>query len=327
MHWTKSKGTGGRIGSEEDFIVEEIPSRKYFSRFRRSGSGVKTVEGPYTLGVLWKKGMTTRGALDAVGKELNLKRDDIGYAGLKDKFAVTSQYITVKGNISEICKENHKLSVAGRTDRMMQVGDLEGNRFAITLRSCRSPKNITAFVKEISSRGMPNYFGPQRFGMHGNNHIIGKLLLNDRKEAMKLIDRNGGNTEKRTLKFYIHAYQSYLFNRLLDKYISLNTKPFFGEFPIAGFDAKLKGNFAGKEMKKIMKEEAVRTEDFSVRELGIMCTGSSRAAFVMPKEINYKIDGKTVELRFVLPKGSYATVLIGELSKNKIPKRACQSSP
>ena len=69
MLWTKSPGTGGAIGSQEDFVVEELPSKKYFIKFTHSG-GVKNIGGPYTLALLTKKGMTTKDALKFLQKEL-----------------------------------------------------------------------------------------------------------------------------------------------------------------------------------------------------------------------------------------------------------------
>lgn len=323
MYWTKSPGTGGHVASEEDFIVEEIPLKKFFAKFTRGSIGVSRVEGPYTLALLKKKWITTKDALSLLEKKLNIRKEDIGYAGLKDKFAVTSQYLTIKGPFQEIKTDKIELTSVGFTDKMMQVGELEGNRFSITLRNCRNPKNASSVIEEMKARGMPNYFGVQRFGIYGNNHVIGLLLLRrDFKKALDLINKQSKGlfksinaVEKRKLKFYLHSYQSFLFNRLLGKYISRNSMPFFGDFPIAGFDTRLKG-FAGKETKKLLEKDKISLEDFSIRELGLKVIGSSRHTFVKVEKIGATIDGKTLKLDFELPKGSYATVLIVEVAKN-----------
>ncbi|MBS3051470.1 MAG: tRNA pseudouridine(13) synthase TruD [Candidatus Aenigmarchaeota archaeon] len=321
MLWTKSPGTGGAIGSQEDFVVEELPSKKYFIKFTHSG-GVKNIGGPYTLALLTKKGMTTKDALKFLQKELGMQKDNIGYAGLKDKFAVTSQYVTIRGKAKEIEHENIRLKIAGYTDKMMQIGDLEGNRFTITLRDCKNPDNVSALAKELASRGLPNYFGPQRFGRHGDNHLVGKLVMKEQGAALRLInERNGrnfrhlGEIGKKTLKFYIHAYQSFLFNRLLDKYISLKSSPLSGRFPIVGYGTNLKNDFAGRELRKMLKKDGITTEDFSIRSLNITCVGSQREAFVKPSNLEHRIEGKALVLSFTLPKGSYATVLIREITK------------
>ncbi len=321
--WTNSPGTGGAISSEEDFVVEEIPSKKFFVKFRRSGSAVKQVDGPYTLALLRKKSVTTKDALNFIQKELGCAQ--IGYAGLKDKFAVTSQYLTIKGPVKELQTERIELAIVGPADKFMQVGELEGNKFSITLRSCKRPENAAGVVAELQSRGMPNYFGPQRFGIQGNNYKIGRFLLQRKfKQGLNLINNQSGKNhkslhqiDKKRLKFYIHSYQSLLFNSLLDKYISLNSKPVFSDFPIVGFNTRLRNDFVGKQLSKMMKKDKITPESFSIRELNIKAIGSSRPAFVKLGKISVEAEKKTVKLCFHLPKGSYATVLIREVTKSK----------
>ncbi len=319
--WTKSPGTGGRVLHEEDFVVDEIPLKKFFAKFSRKPEGVEPVKGPYSLALLKKKGMTTKDAISFVSRELGIPIESIGYAGLKDKLALTSQYLTIKGNVKEIRSGNLELSFVGFTDKFMQVGELEGNHFAITL-SCTKPENAERVITELKTRGMPNFFGPQRFGIYGNNHVIGRLiLLRDFKKAVDLISRQKHDigsireVNKRKLKFYIHAYQSFLFNSLLEKYMS-GSKPFFEDLPIIGFGTKLNGAF-GKEVRKLLKKEKIGLEDFYVRELGMKAVGSFRRAFVKIEKFSFEISGNALRLDFELPKGSYATVLIAEVSKSK----------
>lgn len=328
MFWTKSPGTGGHIEQEDDFVVEEIPSPKFFVKFKRGPSGVSAVEGPNSLALLTKKGMTTKDAVEFIRNELKC---EVGYAGLKDKFAVTSQYVTIRGHARDLDMKNMQLKIVGSTDRMMQVGELEGNRFRITLRNCKKPENAAAFAKELTKRGMPNYFGPQRFGLQGNNHVIGKLILRlELGKALDLINRQSKrqfdslrDVEKKRLKFYMHAYQSFLFNKLLDKYISAKKLPFYGNFPIVGYGTKIKPDFIGKELNRLMKKDKISIGDFSIRELSITCTGSKRPAFVKSENLEYRVDNKNLTVSFALPKGSYATVLIREMSKNSLmPKNS-----
>src|SRR3989338_1584581 len=320
--WTKSPGAGGRIKKEEDFVVEEIISRKFLPRFTRTGSGVSHISGPYTLALLKKQGVTTEDALRFVISRLNLNREDIGYAGLKDKFGVTSQYITIKGAVEDFKTERIELRKIGLTNKMMGIGELEANKFTITLHGC-NPRHAMAAVDELEKHGMPNYFGPQRFGLYGNENI-GKLLLQRKfMEALGLINRQAKNrfkdlrgVEKRKLKFFINAYQSSVFNQVLDKYISCSTKPFLGSFAIAGYNTKLKGDFSGKETGKILERDNITLKDFSVRELNLNATGSLRRAFVKTGKISRKAKGNSVTLGFELPKWSYATILIREVAKN-----------
>ncbi len=324
MYWTKSSGAGGRIKGEEDFIVEELPMKKFFSAYTRVNSGVKQIDGPYVLALLKKNGTTTKDAIRTIRKELKMNKNDIGYAGLKDKFAVTSQYVTIrKEKFREIKKGELELVRVSFTDRMMQVGELEGNKFIITLHDCKNPENAERVAEELRHRGMPNYFGPQRFGKNSDNHLVGKLILQRKYEkALKIINKQAERhctsvdlADKKLLKFFIHAYQSFVFNKVLDRYISKNSRPSFEVFPIAGFDTELKGDFSSLETKKLLEKDKIKQEDFAIRDLNIKCEGSSRPAFVMPKILAYSIRGKTLGIEFELPKGSYATVLIREVTK------------
>ncbi len=323
MYWTKSKGTGGAVLKEEDFVVDEIPLRKFFMKYSRSGGGVKVVKGPYALALLKKKGITTKDAIKFIQRKFNLKKDEIGYAGLKDKFAVTTQYITIKGDIDDIKTDRVELTKIGHTDKMMQVGELIGNRFTITLRNCKNTENAPAAIEEIKKRAMPNYFGRQRFGSHGDNHEVGRLILSgDYQKALDLINKRGNNKKnlneisKKTLKFFIHAYQSFLFNKVLDTYVSKYSKPCFKEFPLVGYDTKLKNGFASQQLKKLMEKDKINIKNFSIRSLSLRCTGSSRSAFIKVTDMSYKIEDNSIILTFTLPKGSYATTLLNEITKN-----------
>jgi tRNA pseudouridine13 synthase len=308
MYWTKSPGINGELLSEEDFIVEEIPLRKFFLRYARSAGGVSLMTGKYFLYKLRKRGLTTKDAIRAITKRFRLVAGDIGYAGLKDKHAVTMQYLTIRKDVGNF-SGNIELTRIGTTNSFMQIGELEGNKFTIILHGC-SVKN-TAVIGELKKRGLPNYFGKQRFGLN-NNQEIGKLLVKRKySEASGRIGKSLDSIDRKELKFFIHAYQSFLFNRLLDDYVKLQ-KSFSGELPILGSETKKIDNM----LKKIMEEEGITPKDFEFRDLRIKCTGSMRPAFVSVKNLNYKIEGDNIMLEFTLPPGSYATIVLREVTKN-----------
>ncbi|HLC67784.1 MAG TPA: tRNA pseudouridine(13) synthase TruD [archaeon] len=316
VYWTKSRGTGGSLISEEDFIVEEIPLRKFFSKYARSDSGMKPVDGPYVLAMLKKKGMTTPDAIKIILKELKINRNDIGYAGLKDKFAVTSQYVTIrKESFRAIKTSKFELVYVSMINKMMQVGELEGNKFVITLHGCKKPENVEKTLQQLSN-GLPNYFGPQRFGKNMDNHRIGKFILQRKNsEALDLINSQTkrryvslDSVDKKMLKFFIHAYQSYIFNQMVDEYVKKGKA--FDMIPIVGYNTKL-----DSATKKFLDKDGLQTGNFEIRELSMKCEGSTRAAFIKPKILAYSIDGDTLRVEFELPKGSYATVLIREVTK------------
>lgn len=313
MHrWLKSKGICGRLTRPEDFIVKEIPPK--FKKYERYKSGVRRIEGLYTLLLLKKKNMTTKDALNIISKKFNIEK--IGYAGMKDKFAVTFQYITVKGDIENFKESNLEAEKICKVNRWLDIGDLEGNEFIITLHRCRIG-NMQRLMNEIKERGIPNYFGPQRFGKNLNNHKIGKYIIKKEfNKALSLINKNCKKkydnihcVSKDLLKFFIHSYQSWIFNKILDEYIRQNK--IAKKIEIIGYDTKTRGGI----INKIIRKEKIRPEDFRIDELMISCSGTKRKAFIRPK-IKYEVKDDDVQLSFSLPKGSYATVLLYEISGN-----------
>ncbi len=314
MYWTKSPGTGGELLSEADFVVEEMPLKKFFLRYARSAGGVSPMNGRYFLYKLKKRGMTTKAAVNLLQRKFGA---EIGYAGLKDKFAVTTQYLTMRKDIPDFSLDDLELTKVGTTNNFMQIGELEGNKFTITLHNC-SVRRAKKVIEELENRGIPNYFGKQRFGLHGNHEIGKALIKNEFDRALELINSGGqkytslNSVDKKTLKFYIHAYQSFLFNKLLDEYVKMQ-KPFYGDFPVPGFDTRLSSSTT---MKKILEKEGIGQKNFRIGHLSVMCRGAVRRAFVSVKNINYKVEGDNIILGFSLPPGSYATIVLREVTKN-----------
>ncbi len=322
-YWTKSKGIKGRLEREEDFIVREITDQKFLKSFKRTEKGIKQMHGRYFIFILKKKGMTTLEAVERLSRKSKIPKEEFGYAGLKDKFSVSYQYMTVKHRIKTLKTKDLEIYDIKKIDRHMHTGDLVGNEFLITLHCCKSPERISKLIKELKKRGMPNYFGQQRFGKNENNHVIGRALVKrDSAKALRLLNRNYKGrynsireVPKMLLKFFLHSYQSYLFNRVLNSYIEKNNKAYFSTAPIIGYDTRLRKNKLRNIIIIIMKEEGIKPEDFRINELRLSCRGSKRNLFVKIKQLDYEL-GKDLKLRFVLPKGSYATVLLREVCKS-----------
>jgi len=319
IHWTRSKGIGGRIISHDDFVVKEIIGKKFLHKFSRNESGI-TRQRKYFLYLLKKENITTKNAIKMIAKHFGVPLNEIGYAGLKDKFAVTEQYITMKKEVNDTELTNLSLKKIKPTNNMISVGDLAGNGFTITLHGTSFSNKI---IEEIKSKPMPNYFGLQRFGKNRNNHVIGKYIIKrEFGRALKVINSNSGRkfsgikeADKSTIKFYIHAYQSWIFNEVLN--MALKSRKKTDKIKIVGRDSKLTGSKSDKILSGILKKENVQPKDFSIKELSLSCRGSYRKAFINIKDIHYVVNEDKITLKFQLPKGSYATVLINEVSKNK----------
>ena len=266
------------VKSPGDFIVREAIDGKFLRKFRRAGKGVEKMSGPYTLILVKKMGMTTEDAVKIIAEKFGIGKRLVGYAGLKDKFAITEQYMTVKKDIISFREENMEISVIGKTDRHISVGDLICNEFEITLHNVRNTKKIIGNIKKIEKSWLRNFFGPQRFSK--NNHIIGGLLAKKEFEkAEKLLFRKIESVPKERLKFYLHAYQSCLFNRKLKK----------------------------------TKKAFIELKPIKIDELRISCAGGKRKAKIKTGKIACEISGNVMKLKFALPKGSYATALLEQI--------------
>lgn len=316
------RGIGGSLLSEQDFVVGEIIGRKFLQQYRRGAGGVEKISGPYTILKVTKTGTTTERAIERIARIYGVPKESIGFAGLKDKRAVTTQYITIK-NFSgkNFCEKNLSVERIGASSRPISVGDLEANRFGITLHSCGNMDNLDTILTFLSEKGMPNYFGGQRFGRHGDNHAVGRRIVRKNfAAALKKINSRGKHFSdirkvgKSRLKFYVNAYQSHIFNRMLGMHIEGGGKPHYGNVQVVGAVTKLENDAFGKLLKAVMKKEKIKTSDFAISDLRLACAGGVRPAFVKPRFERVDVAGDAVRLRFTLPKGSYATVLMKEVT-------------
>lgn len=168
-------GTGGVIKeSFEDFLVEEIPL------YKASGSGT------HSYIFIEKKGMSTDEAIERISRALNILRRDVGCAGLKDARSVARQWISIEHieqeKIAALQLANIKVLEIARHTNKIKTGHLAGNRFAIKLRQLQIPLRKAAELAEqilsvLAKRGVPNYFGLQRFGSRKNTHLLGYAVI------------------------------------------------------------------------------------------------------------------------------------------------------
>jgi len=337
--------------SVRDFVVDEIPLYEF--------SGV----GEHLVLHVRKKNLTTWELLKIFSSYLGIADKEIGYAGLKDKNAQTKQYISIHKQHEEKLEtfEHESIKILSKTRHAnkIKLGHLQGNRFFIRLKKVNptSAEKIKQALIEIKEQGMPNYFGYQRFGMHGDNYKLGEEILHGKRK-----EKN-----RKLKKMYINAYQSHLFNLWLSRRLEIST--LVEKFEPSELAPLL--NFAEDDLIKIKKQpqklkllrgdlmlhyphgklfsfdEENDIERFKNRDIsptGLLCgtrvknsddiahtiekefsadiaiDGARRYAWVFPTDIEYeyKEDKAWYELHFTLPKGSYATVLIEELAKRSI---------
>src|SRR6476620_56462 len=161
---TNFPGIGGTIKNRpEDFFVQEIPI------YEPSG------EGEHVYCEIQKVGIPTFEAVNRVAAALRVSTRDVGYAGLKDARAISRQMLSIWGTTEEAVMGMHVPGIAVQWARRhvnkLRLGHLAGNRFAIKIRDVE-PTDVVKLqepLKELQRRGVPNYFGEQRFGRRGDN--------------------------------------------------------------------------------------------------------------------------------------------------------------
>ncbi|NLG27070.1 MAG: tRNA pseudouridine(13) synthase TruD [Chloroflexi bacterium] len=173
-------GTGGVIRrAPDDFVVAEVPA------YAPTGSG------EHVLFEIEKRGLTTFAAIDRLAQALDISPKLIGCAGLKDAQAVTRQWLSAERTTPEavlaVEVSGVRVLSAARHRNRLKIGHLRGNRFSIRLRDTQPGALSTAraVVRVLERRGLPNGFGPQRFGLHANSHLLGRSLL--RQDATTML--------------------------------------------------------------------------------------------------------------------------------------------
>ena len=196
--------------NSDDFVVREIPLYEF--------SG----DGEHLIVEISKKDMTTQEALHVLSEVTGAKMRDFGYAGLKDKQGMTTQFISMprkfESNLANFSHEKIKILSLNAHKNKLRIGHLKGNSFFIRLKKVlpsNAKKLEQAFVS-IDKMGYANYFGYQRFGKFGDNAATGLELL-------KNGTINGKKSKNPKLNdFLISAYQSDLFNRWLSKRVEIS---------------------------------------------------------------------------------------------------------
>lgn len=171
-------GIGGTLKSEcKDFIVEEVPS------YLPGGAG------EHTYCLLEKENLSTFEAIRKLSGALGVSRGEFGYAGLKDRKGVTRQWVSVRGvspaDVQALALDGLTLREVTRHTNKLRVGHLRGNRFEVWVRGVHpdAADRVPRVFQQLTQRGIPNYYGLQRFGNRGYAHRIGRDLVRREPEA------------------------------------------------------------------------------------------------------------------------------------------------
>jgi tRNA pseudouridine13 synthase len=185
MRWyaSSTEGIGGRLRTTpSDFLVEEIPLE-----------GKGGTAGPYLICRLTKTNWELQHAVKEIAKRLGISHRRIGWAGTKDRNAITTQWISIYDVTAEQVRgvqlKDIVLEPLRNANEALSLGQLEGNRFALVIRDT-DPSELTGRVDAITGtvrEGVPNYFGLQRFGaIRPVTHAVGEWILRDNYEQAVL---------------------------------------------------------------------------------------------------------------------------------------------
>ena len=184
----------------EDFIVVEEPL------YLPSG------EGGHTFLYVEKRGRTTEQLAAELARLAGVSPRDVGYAGRKDRHALTRQWFSLPEidpeRALDFDPKDATVLEARRHGHKLKTGQLRGNRFEISLRGQGDGLDLVrSRVEDLTRRGMPNRYGDQRFGMRGDNP----------EKAKKLLAGGAAPRDRRAARFLISALQSVVFNAVLDE--------------------------------------------------------------------------------------------------------------
>ena len=238
--------------NEKDFIVDEIPHVKYKDKGNFLVIHVKKVE------------MTTWDMIAAFAKFLNIPAEKIGYAGLKDKHATTTQYISVEVKYEKLLKKfrHPQINIIGtnKHNYSIRMGDLAGNRFHIKLYGVDNIEagRIEKLARKSEKQGLPNYFGYQRFGRDGDSIEQAKAMI----AGEEFIE------DAKLKKFLISIYQSVFFNEWLRERVLFSREHNGGKYKL------LEGDIYLSSEDKLFTPSKIPAKDFEdgkIMPTGLLC--------------------------------------------------------
>ena len=321
----------------ESFVVEEIPAY------------VPVGSGEHTFCWIEKRDLTTHEAIRRLGRGLGVNDRDIGYAGLKDRHATTRQWLSVPGVTPEAAQavvvDGLRVLEAKAHGNKLRMGHLKGNRFEVVLVEL-GPGEAAGLQDKLAALardGLPNRFGEQRFGAAGDNV----------ETALAVLRRQRREPDRRKRELLFSALQSAVFNRALELRAArggllqllegdvlkkgesgglfVTTDLVTDAARVAAREVVPTGPLPGnREIEpplgtaaRALEDEALAAVGVGRDELAVLGRNlpGARRPVVVPLELGTPAlevldaaeKAETVRLRFQLPAGSYATVLLETL--------------
>ncbi len=320
--WPNAYPASGALATlkslNEDFIVTELPLQ------------LPCGEGEHLWLDIEKNGANTAFVAQQLAQAAGVRELDVGYAGLKDRYAITRQWFSIyrpqgpcKGETPDLTLLQHaefKVLGQSRHVKKLRPGDLQGNRFCIVLRGVTGERHaVEANLQAVAAQGVPNYFGAQRFGFEGGNLEQGRALL-----AREIRVRN---PKKKGL--YLSAVRSYIFNEVLAQRIAQGLWGQTLPGDVVDETGQPTGPLWGRG--RVATTDAAQALENGVAERhATLCDGlehagldqERRALVVRPAGLSWLWpQPHQLVLTFTLPAGVYATSVLKEILRTTEPER------
>ena len=330
FNWTRAYGDpvihGDLRHSPADFRVSELAAIEF------------TGDGEHDWLWVEKTAANTAWVAQHLARIAGVPEGDVGYAGMKDRHAITTQWFSVRRNgepvadwtspgipgVRVLCQQRHR--------KKLRRGAHRGNRFEITLRNIIALSgDLNERLELIKNAGVPNYFGEQRFGRSASNL----------RQARDLIA--GKRMKRRARSLALSAARSYIFNQLLDARVRDGSwnRIEMGDcasldgsnsvFEVAKVDDELRGRCAAMDIHPSgplwgsgesmvsgriaeLEQGVAAQEQELAAGLERLAAHARRSLRVPVAGLDWETDAQSLRLCFELPAGSYATTVLGELA-------------
>ncbi|MXZ56469.1 MAG: tRNA pseudouridine(13) synthase TruD [Gammaproteobacteria bacterium] len=297
--WTRAYAGCRVVGTLRD----QLADFQVFEVFDRVFSG----HGEHLYILVQKQDINTKDVQRLLARHYGVSLVDVSYAGLKDKRSIAQQWFSIRLPKTAQRPTDKHFSVLEETkhDRKLRPGDHLGNRFQIRIRNVSKSANL---APDALQQPLPNYFGPQRFGYQGNNL----------HRALDWVSQSTPRIKRGVRALYMSVLRSLVFNEVLASRIrsdtwrtTLNGDVMLEHFPTGPLWGR--GRLSTSSDALVIEKSVERQNKAVCDTLEWVGLKQERRALVMRASgVAIQQEDDAIELRFVLPKGSYATVALNE---------------
>lgn len=291
-------------------------------------------EGEHLMLLVRKRGENTKFVANELAKVCGILSKNVGWSGLKDRHAVTEQWLSFhmpkheEVDFSTFLKQYPHIQILKTTrhNKKLRPGDHQSNEFVVTLTEVDDVNSVTSRLELVSKLGVPNYFGEQRFGRNGNNL----------EEARRWGRENVRTRNQNKRSMYLSAARSWIFNQIVSKRIMNggldiaidgdlvkvnHEQVLVNEDNIELLsDYKITAALAGDNdlpthnAAKALEQAVVDSEpDLMALIRGNRMRHDRREVILHPQHLKWDLSASEVTLAFELSSGSFATSVIREL--------------